>query len=475
MLIVTCLILTGCSTPTARRSQADSDIVRIPESWTPHLLFLLPSPHSRLYVEVDAVEGCVPKEITLQNLRNFLSKYCNKPDGIEIVRSDVIPVGAARGISEKALARKYVNGPARTTGSPLAFMYILFYNDALCKGSIKVKHSGATTAQGSPRRATNPYTDISPYPAIYFNTRYVPWYFPGMEKKGLLHEAGHMLGLVRRPADVFLHCNNRPCLMNSNLSAHRLLFGQQKRICPQCAAELAEDLMQPSPSNLRFVGSVVVRSEADYHVLSLPDRLEVIVGNLAEKDCLDFAARIRAETPNANRGSRVDCLIKEDVLKEPGKVNEMVNRLKADPFDQVRVAAPDVLLRVAARRFGALGQYSNAVATLHQAILMGSQDGGSYNQLAWIKATCSDAAVRDGKEAVSAANKACELTEWKNWMFIDTLAAAYAEAGDFKHAVEFQERALRTGNPTASEQKRMRERLSLYEQSTPFRDKPNGP
>ena len=140
MLIVTCLILTGCSTPTARRSQADSDIVRIPESWTPHLLFLLPSPHSRFYVEVDAVEGCVPKEITLQNLRNFLSRYCNKPDGIEIVRSDVIPVGAARGISEKALARKYVNGPARTTGSPLAFMYILFYNDALCKGSIKVTH-----------------------------------------------------------------------------------------------------------------------------------------------------------------------------------------------------------------------------------------------------------------------------------------------------------------------------------------------
>ena len=106
---------------------------------------------------------------------------------------------------------------------------------------------------------------------------------------------------------------------------------------------------------------------------------------------------------------------------------------------------------------------------------MGSQDGGSYNQLAWINATCSDSAVRDGKEAVSAASKACELTEWKNWMFIDTLAAAYAEAGDFKHAVEFQERALRTGNPTASEQKRMRERLSLYEQSTPFRDKPNGP
>jgi len=43
-------------------------------------------------VEVDAVEGCVPKQAALEKLRDFLSKYCNKPDGIEILRSDVIPI-----------------------------------------------------------------------------------------------------------------------------------------------------------------------------------------------------------------------------------------------------------------------------------------------------------------------------------------------------------------------------------------------
>jgi len=112
---------------------------------------------------------------------------------------------------------------------------------------------------------------------------------------------------------------------------------------------------------------------------------------------------------------------------------------------------------------------------LHRAILLDSSDDSSYNQLAWIRATCSDASVRNGKEAVSAASKACELTEWKDWEFIDTLAAAYAEAGDFKRAIEFQERALRTGNPSESEQKEMRERLSLYELSKPFRDKADKP
>jgi len=83
--------------------------------------------------------------------------------------------------------------------------------------------------------------------------------------------------------------------------------------------------------------------------------------------------------------------------------------------------------------------------------------------------TRNDPAVRNGSDAISAAKKACELTQWNNWRKIDTLAAAYAEAGDFKRAIEFQEQALRMGDPTESEQKTMRERLSLYKQSHPWR------
>jgi hypothetical protein len=413
----------------------------------------------------------MPNQAALQKLGDFLSKYCNKPDGIEIVRSDVIPIETARGISEKALARKYVNGPAKTTGSSPAFMYVLFYNDALCKASVKAEHSRASAAQSS-RQAAKPYADVLPYPAIYFNTRYFPWFpwrFSGMDKKALLHEAGHLFGLVRRPTGGSFHCTNRTCLMNSYVSLRRGLLGQQKKLCPECSAELAQSFTQPSPSNLCFVDSVVVRSEADYNVLSLPDRLCVIVGDFAERDCQDFAAAIRAETPNADRRLRVD-LANDEVLKEPLKLSEMINRLKADPFEDVRVFGPTVFLRVCAVRYHALGQYANAAEALRQAIQLDSQDAGSYNQLARTKATCSDASVRNGKEAVSAATKACELTEWKDWECIDTLAAAYAEAGDFKRAIEFQEQALRTGNPTESEQNGMRERIALYKQSQPFRE-----
>jgi hypothetical protein len=38
--------------------------------------------------------------------------------------------------------------------------------------------------------------------------------------------------------------------------------------------------------------------------------------------------------------------------------------------------------------------------------------------------------------------RACELTQWKNGSYVDTLAAAFAEAGDFAEAVRREQQAL---------------------------------
>lgn len=64
------------------------------------------------------------------------------------------------------------------------------------------------------------------------------------------------------------------------------------------------------------------------------------------------------------------------------------------------------------------------------------------NGRAWIRAACHDASIRNGQLAIADAKKACELTHWKHARYIDTLAAAYAEAGDFDSAVRYEQQAI---------------------------------
>ena len=48
----------------------------------------------------------------------------------------------------------------------------------------------------------------------------------------------------------------------------------------------------------------------------------------------------------------------------------------------------------------------------------------------------------NGKQAVEYANKACDLTGWKNANYLSTLAAAYAEVGNFDEATKWQTKCI---------------------------------
>ena len=119
--------------------------------------------------------------------------------------------------------------------------------------------------------------------------------------------------------------------------------------------------------------------------------------------------------------------------------------------------------------------YSNALADFSQALRLNPGSPEALNGLAWFLATCPDDSFRNGKEALTLATRACELTSFNAPSLLDTLAAAYAETGDFDQAVARETQTLGSVGVSPKRRPEMEERLSLFQQHKPFRQKPPQP
>src|SRR5438270_3049037 len=109
-----------------------------------------------------------------------------------------------------------------------------------------------------------------------------------------------------------------------------------------------------------------------------------------------------------------------------------------------------------------LGQFEKAQADLVAALRRDPRDADAMNNAAWFRATCPEASYRNGKEAIELASRACKIDKWKDADQIDTLAAAYAEAGDIAEAERFELKALSV-LPSGEELRlKFQARLELY-------------
>ncbi len=144
---------------------------------------------------------------------------------------------------------------------------------------------------------------------------------------------------------------------------------------------------------------------------------------------------------------------------------------------------------------GMQGRYADAQREWETAIRMRPGYGPSYSALAWMQATCPDARFRSAKQAVENGKRGAELgaptmlaalvsmgllranakvkpnqSEPSLAWSLDALAAAYAEAGDFRTAVAVQQQAIAhnktTPNPLAVQEKRL---LALYRAQKSYR------
>jgi len=114
-------------------------------------------------------------------------------------------------------------------------------------------------------------------------------------------------------------------------------------------------------------------------------------------------------------------------------------------------------------------EYKKAISDYNEAILLNANDADGYNHLGWLLATCPDITHRDGQKALDCARKACDITEWKESVCLETYAAAEAENGNFTESVKWENKAIELG----LKDKKLtlaQERLELYKQHKPFHE-----
>jgi tetratricopeptide (TPR) repeat protein len=146
-------------------------------------------------------------------------------------------------------------------------------------------------------------------------------------------------------------------------------------------------------------------------------------------------------------------------------IDEFQTAVKLEPLDLDAWTVLGNALRSKGRAREATYAYARALA-------IDGEDVDSLNGMAWILATCPDALVRNGPFAVRLTTAAVELSRHQKPGVLRTLAAAYAESGQFDLASSTAHEALNLAL-TKSDSKladRLKLDIDLYDTRLPLRD-----
>jgi tetratricopeptide (TPR) repeat protein len=116
-----------------------------------------------------------------------------------------------------------------------------------------------------------------------------------------------------------------------------------------------------------------------------------------------------------------------------------------------------------------LGDHAAAIEDFAAAYEVNGEDSSLLNNYAWVLATSPDDNVRNGARAIELATKACELTDYDAAHILSTLAAAYAESGDFATARKWSQEAVDKEDEENDPQ--LRAELASYKEEKPWRER----
>jgi len=99
-------------------------------------------------------------------------------------------------------------------------------------------------------------------------------------------------------------------------------------------------------------------------------------------------------------------------------------------------------------------------------------NGNALSNLAWVFATSPDDALRDGTKAVQLAEEALRISGRRIPIIFRTLAAAYAESGEFSKAIQAAQQGIELANSQGNSDlaTELQGNIALYQEQRPLRD-----
>ena len=116
-----------------------------------------------------------------------------------------------------------------------------------------------------------------------------------------------------------------------------------------------------------------------------------------------------------------------------------------------------------------MGAHNKALKYYEKALDLDEDDDHVLNNLAWMLATSPDDEIRDGKRSIELGIKACEVTDYKEAHILSTLAAGYAETGDFEKAREWSAKSVELADDSNRED--LEKELESYKKDKPWRER----
>jgi tetratricopeptide (TPR) repeat protein len=158
-------------------------------------------------------------------------------------------------------------------------------------------------------------------------------------------------------------------------------------------------------------------------------------------------------------------------LLEKGELDAAIDHCRAALLIRPNDSDCHTILAIALDERGRSGE---AIQHYEKALEISPRSVSALNNLAWLLATCSNTSFRNGTRAIQLAQQADQLSGGTNVLVLRTLAAGYAEAGQFGKAIENSQAAIREArmqgdNSLAGE---LEQEIALYELGLPYREAP---